>query len=152
MTGCCPAPTGRKTSARSTTPSSIVIGTSQSICMAEALSPRSGRGGRSRSDRRRPERRAEAGLAAELAPHRPGLGKVAGGDVVPDLLPFVRRQYSPPRLVRAQEAVEPCRTILAVAARRLVEQEDPAGAGGTADGLHQPQFIVGREVMDRQAT
>src|SRR5262245_4390426 len=45
-------------------------------------------------------RRSEAGLAAELAPYRPGLGKVAGGDVVPDLVPFVGRQYAPPGLVR----------------------------------------------------
>src|SRR5690242_357629 len=33
MTGCLPSPTGRKTSARRTTPSSIAIGVSQSICM-----------------------------------------------------------------------------------------------------------------------
>jgi hypothetical protein len=40
-------------------------------------------------------RLAEAGLAAELTPDGCGLGKVAGGDVVPDLIPFGRRQYPP---------------------------------------------------------
>jgi hypothetical protein len=37
----------------------------------------------------------EASLAAEITPSRRGLGKVAGGDVMPDLVPFGRRQYAP---------------------------------------------------------
>src|SRR5271169_5804599 len=36
-------------------------------------------------------RLAEAGLSAELAPVVCSLGKVAGGDVVPDLVPLGRR-------------------------------------------------------------
>ena len=40
-------------------------------------------------------RLTEAGLATEFAPLGCGLGKVAGGDVVPDLIPFGRRQYPP---------------------------------------------------------
>src|ERR1700730_14150219 len=54
----------------------------------------------------------EAGLAAELAPDVSGLGKVAGGDVVPDLVPFGRRQYPPQGLVHQHEAVEICDPIL----------------------------------------
>jgi hypothetical protein len=57
-------------------------------------------------------RLAEAGIAAELAPDGCGLGKVAGGDVVPDLVPFGRRQYRPQGLVRPHEAVEICGLIL----------------------------------------
>src|SRR5688500_11341535 len=41
MTGCLPSPTGRNTSARSTRPSSIVIGTSQSMRMPSRVSERS---------------------------------------------------------------------------------------------------------------
>jgi hypothetical protein len=37
----------------------------------------------------------EASLAAEITPSGCGLGKVAGGDVMPDLVPFGRRQYAP---------------------------------------------------------
>src|SRR6187200_174837 len=37
MTGCFPGPFGRNTSARNTTPSSMAIGASQSICMPSAL-------------------------------------------------------------------------------------------------------------------
>src|SRR5919198_4480399 len=37
MTGCRPPPSGRNTSARSTTPSSISTGTSQSICMPSRI-------------------------------------------------------------------------------------------------------------------
>ena len=40
-------------------------------------------------------RLGEARRAAELAPHRRGLGEVAGQDVVPDLVPFGRRQCAP---------------------------------------------------------
>jgi hypothetical protein len=93
----------------------------------------------------------EAGLAAELAPFGCGLGKVAGGDVVPDLVPFGRRQYTPQWLVRPHEAVEICGPILVDPTRRFVEQEDPAGTCGAADRLHQVQLVVGRQVMDRQA-
>jgi hypothetical protein len=93
----------------------------------------------------------EAGLAAELAPDGGGLGKVAGGDVVPDLVPFGRRQYPPQGLVRPHEAVEICGPILVDTTRRFVEQEDPAGTGGAADRLHQVQLVIGRQVMDRQA-
>jgi hypothetical protein len=39
---------------------------------------------------------------------RRGLGKVAGGDMVPDLVPFGRRQYPPQGLVHQHEAVEIC--------------------------------------------
>src|SRR6266540_448278 len=38
MTGCLPRPNGRKTSARSTSPSSASIGTSHSICMPSRIS------------------------------------------------------------------------------------------------------------------
>src|SRR2546430_6408050 len=55
---------------------------------------------------------AEAGLAAELAPVVCSLGKVAGGDVVPDLVPLGRRQYPPQGLVRPREAVEICGPVL----------------------------------------
>src|SRR4051794_27003241 len=41
MTGCFPAPVGRNTSARRTTPSSMVIGASQSTCMRAGLPLRS---------------------------------------------------------------------------------------------------------------
>ena len=37
----------------------------------------------------------EASLAAELTPSGCGLGEVACGDVMPDLVPFGRRQYAP---------------------------------------------------------
>src|SRR5207342_2907350 len=37
MTACLPAPVGRNTSARRTTPSSMVIGASQSTCMRAGL-------------------------------------------------------------------------------------------------------------------
>ena len=37
----------------------------------------------------------EASLAAEITPSGCGLGKVACGDVMPDLVPFGRRQYAP---------------------------------------------------------
>src|SRR6202035_5921900 len=63
----------------------------------------------------------EAGLAAELAPDVCGLGKVAGGDVVPDLVPFGRRQYSPQGLVRPHEAIEIRGPILVDPTRRFVE-------------------------------
>src|ERR1700730_13140406 len=66
-------------------------------------------------------RLAEAGLAAELAPLGCGLGKVASGDVVPDLVPFGRRQYPPQGLVRPHETVEICGPILVVPTRRFVE-------------------------------
>ena len=66
-------------------------------------------------------RLSEAGLAAELAPVGCGLGKVAGGDVVPDLVPFGRRQYPPQGLVRPHEAVEIRGPILVDPTRRFVE-------------------------------
>ncbi len=94
---------------------------------------------------------AEPGLAAELAPDGCGLGEVAGRDVVPDLRPFRRRQHAPQGLVGAQEAGQERIAVLIGPARRLVEQEDPAGADGAADRLHQAQLVVGRQVMDRQA-
>src|ERR1700730_1453057 len=94
-------------------------------------------------------RLTEAGLAAELAPVGCGLGKVAGGDVVPDLVPFGRRQYPPQRLGRPHEAVEVCGPILLDPTRWFIEQEYPASTGGTADRLHQAQLVVGRQVMDR---
>ena len=37
----------------------------------------------------------EASLVAEITPSGCGLGKVACGDVMPDLVPFGRRQYAP---------------------------------------------------------
>src|SRR5206468_9744854 len=43
------------------------------------------------------------------------------------------------------------RSIFIISARRLVEQKHAAGAGGAADRLHQPQLVVARQVMDRQA-
>src|SRR6266513_868391 len=43
-------------------------------------------------------RLAETGLATELAPHRRSFGEVAGRDVAPDLVPFVRCQNVPQRL------------------------------------------------------
>src|SRR5438876_9682964 len=93
----------------------------------------------------------EAGLAAELAPDRRRLGEVAAGDVLPDLVPFGRRQRLPQGFVRTREALEKRGAIFIVSARRLVAQKDAAGAGGAADRLHQPQLVVAREVMDRQA-
>ena len=66
-------------------------------------------------------RLTEAGLAAELSPLGCGLGKVAGGDVVPDLVPFGRRQYSPQGLVHPHEAVEIRGPILVEPTRRFVE-------------------------------
>src|SRR5262249_12441465 len=58
----------------------------------------------------------EAGGAAELAPLGRRLGKIAGGDVMPDLFPFGRRQHLPQRLVHAPEALEKRGAILAIAA------------------------------------
>src|SRR5262245_27776810 len=63
-------------------------------------------------------RHMEAGLAAEVAPDGRSLGKVAGGDVVADLVPFGQRQYPPQGLVRPDEAVEICGPILVVSTRR----------------------------------
>ena len=94
---------------------------------------------------------AKACLAAEFAPHGCGLGKVAGGDVMPNLVPLGWRQYRPQGLVRSYETIEPRGPILAGPTRRLVEEEDPAGADGAADCLHQAQLVLGREVMDREA-
>lgn len=37
----------------------------------------------------------EASLAAEITPSGCGLGEVACGDVMPDLVPFGRHQYAP---------------------------------------------------------
>src|SRR5712691_2396874 len=64
-------------------------------------------------------RRAEAGIAAELAPDRRGLRKVAGDDVLPDLLPFGPGQHLPQRLVYPLEAVEERGPILVREPRRL---------------------------------
>ncbi|MEA2955503.1 MAG: hypothetical protein QOJ58_1000 [Alphaproteobacteria bacterium] len=44
---------------------------------------------------------AKARLAAQFAPHGCGLGKVAGGDVMPNLVPLGWRQYRPQGLVRS---------------------------------------------------
>src|SRR5262245_48703347 len=95
-------------------------------------------------------RLAEAGGAAELAPGRRGFREVAGGDVVPDLLPFRTRQHVPERLVDPLEALEESCAVLAVPAGRLVEQEDAARAGRAADRLHQAELVGAREVMDRE--
>src|SRR5262249_33457981 len=48
----------------------------------------------------------------EVAPDGRGLGKVAGGDVVADMVPFGQRQYPPQGLVRPDEAVEICGPII----------------------------------------
>jgi len=71
----------------------------------------------------------EASLAAEITPSGCGLGEVACGDVVPDLVPFGWRQYAPQGLVDSFEAIEPRGSILVEPARRFVEQEQPAGPG-----------------------
>src|SRR6478609_9294465 len=94
---------------------------------------------------------AEARLATEFAPHGCGLGKVAGADVMPNLVPLGWRQYPPQGLVRLYETIEPRGPILAGPTRRLVQEEDPAGTGGAADCLHQAQLVLGREMVDRQA-
>ena len=49
--------------------------------------------------------------------------------MLPDLVPFVRRQHLPQGFVRAQEAVEECGPILADPTRRFVEQEIPRAPG-----------------------
>jgi hypothetical protein len=56
----------------------------------------------------------EAGLAAELAPDRRRLGEVAGGDVLPELVPFGRCQCLPQGFVRPQETIEKRGAILIV--------------------------------------
>ena len=66
---------------------------------------------------------AKARLAAEFGPHGCGLGKVAGGDVMPNLVPLGWRQYRPQGLVRSYETIEPRGPILAGPPRRLVEEE-----------------------------
>src|SRR4051794_34896205 len=96
-------------------------------------------------------RLAKACLAAEFAPHGCGLGKVAGADVMPDLVPLGWRQFPPQGLVGSHETIEPRGPILAGPTRRLVQEKDPTGADGAADCLHQAELVLGREVMDRQA-
>src|SRR5215831_8686210 len=96
-------------------------------------------------------RLAEAGVAAELAPARRGLGKVAGDDVLPDLLPLRLVEDLPRRPCNPPEAVEKRRAILVREPRRLIQQEDAAAAGGGVDHLHQSALVVGLQVMDRQA-
>jgi hypothetical protein len=86
-------------------------------------------------------RLTEAGLAAERAPAVSGFGKVAGRNVLPNLVPFDRRQHLPQGLVRAQEAVEECGSILVDPTRRFIKQEYPAGTGGAADRLHKAQLF-----------
>src|SRR5215203_344548 len=85
---------------------------------------------------------AEACLSAEFAPHGCGLGKVAGADVMPNLIPLGWRQYPPQGLVRSYETIEPRGPILAGPTRRLVEEEDPAGADGATDCFHQAQLVL----------
>ena len=68
---------------------------------------------------------AKACLTAEFAPHGCGLGKVAGADVMPNLIPLGWRQYRPQGLVRSYETIEPRGPILAGPTRRLVEEKIP---------------------------
>src|SRR4051812_31201662 len=71
---------------------------------------------------------AKACLTAEFAPQARGLGKAEGADVIQNRAPLGGRKYPPQGLVRSYETIEPRGPILAGPTRRLVEEEDPAGA------------------------
>src|SRR4051794_26142229 len=78
-------------------------------------------------------RAGEAGLPAQVEPHRAGLGQVGGPDMMLNLIPFIRRQHRPKRAVDADEAVKVATPVLMVEARRLVDHEE--GAGCPPNGL-----------------
>jgi DDE domain len=69
-------------------------------------------------------RAGEAGLTAQVEPHRAGLGQVGGPDMMLNLIPFIRRQHRPKRAVDADEAVKVATPVLVVEARRLVDHEE----------------------------
>jgi len=91
---------------------------------------------------------SEASLTAETKPHGGGFGKVASGDVMIDLLPFLVGEDGPGQQVHAPEAREIAFAVLIVGERRLVDQQNVAGRA--VDGLEQFKLAVGREVMNRK--
>src|SRR5262249_46178578 len=90
----------------------------------------------------------EGRLTAEAKAHGGGFGKVASGDVMIDLLPFLVGEDGPGRQVHAPEARELAFAVLVVGERRLVDQQNVAGRA--VDGLEQFKLAVGREVMNRK--
>src|SRR4029078_3179886 len=73
-------------------------------------------------------------------------GKVAGGDVVIDLIPLVLGQEWPGRSVHAPEAREITLAVLPVGECRLIDHQHLAGR--TMDGGEQLKLALGGEVVD----
>jgi hypothetical protein len=94
-------------------------------------------------------RLGEACLASEVQPGGSGFGQVAGGHVMVDLAPLLRRQHGPGGPVHAPEAREIPIPGLALCQRRLVDHQEARGRG--TDGLKQAELAVALQMMDRQA-